>query len=344
MKKILILLAFVPAILSAQTYNNVFCADHLWKDIQIGATAGSTGIGLDLKTTVISNLGLRVGFNYMPKLTRTTGFSMTSVQGTGDADTEERTKRLAGYLADLVGSEKVDNIVDMQIGISFVNAKILFDWTPFHQKNWRITAGIYAGTTRFAKACNTIEEGATTTAMRLYNNMYEQIQNLGEYEYPTISIGGISLEMDPITGEDVKERFMYYGRVAVQIGELADGTPVCLQPDEDAVLKADGKVNKVKPYLGFGYDTDLDKEKRWQLGIDAGFMYWGTPHLHTKYIVEKQIEDEYGIQNTTIDMQDICLVHDVKNIRGVIGNYTKAAKHLPLYPVLELRLGYRLFK
>ena len=335
MKKILTLLAFVPAMVWAQPAQKPFKADRLWKDLQIGATAGTTGFGLDLKTSLAPNLSLRAGFNYLPKIKRTTGFSMTSVQGSDDENLEEKMKRLASYLADLVGNEKVDNIVDMQMEVSLVNAKVLLDWTPFRKKNWRITAGIYVGKSQFAKACNTLEEGPTTTAMLLYNKMYDQIVNLGEYEYPTFSLGNVSVELDPETGKIVKEKFMKYGRVAVQIGELEDGTPVCLQPDEDALLRADGQVNKVKPYLGFGFDTQLDKTQRWSLGVDVGAMYWGTPHLNTKYIVNRDGENV---------MEDICLVHDVKHIRGVIGNYVNVARHMPVYPVLELRLGYRLFK
>ena len=335
MKKILSLLAFLPTLVWAQPDQKPFKAERLWKDFQIGATAGTTGFGLDLKTSLAPNLSLRAGFNYLPKIKRTTGFSMTAVQGSDDENLEEKMKRLAGYLADLVGNEKVDNIVDMQMEVSLVNAKVLLDWTPFRKKNWRITAGIYVGKSQFAKACNTLEEGPTTTAMLLYNKMYDQIVNLGEYEYPTFSLGSVTVELDPETGKIVKEKFMKYGRVAVQIGELEDGTPVCLQPDEDALLRAHGKVNTVKPYLGFGFDTHLDKEQRWQLGADAGVMYWGTPHLNTKYIVNRDGENV---------MEDICLVHDVKNIKGVIGNYVNVAKHMPVYPVLELRLGYRLFK
>lgn len=335
MKKILTILAFFPCMMSAQTAKDTFKVEHLWKNIQIGGAVGTTGFGLDVKTTVAPNLSLRVGFAYMPRISRTTGFSMTSVQGTDDENLEDKMKRLAGYLADLVGNEKVDNIVDMKMELSLVNAKVLFDWTPFRDKRWRVTAGIYAGSSKIAKACNTIEEGPTTTAMLLYNKMYDQIVNLGEYEYPTFSLGSVTVELDPVTGEIVKEKFMKYGRVAVQIGELEDGTPVCLQPDEDALLRATGKVNKVKPYLGCGFDTRLDKEQRWELGVDAGLLYWGTPHLNTKYIVN---------HDGTNEMEDICLVHDVKNIRGVIGNYVRIAKHMPIYPVLELRLGYRLFK
>lgn len=337
MKRLLTTLILLHCLLqvNAQNADSVWTGKRIWKDIQIGATAGLTGLGLDLKTSVAPNLGLRVGFNYMPKMSHTTGFSMTAVQGTDDGNLEEKMKRLAGYLADMVGNDRVDNIVDMQMEVNWINAKVLLDWTPFRNKKWRITAGIYAGSSHFAKACNTIEEGPTTTAMLLYNKMYDQIINLSEYEFPTFTMGSVTVELDPYTGEIVKEKFKKYGRVAVQIGELEDGTPVCLQPDEDALLRAQGKVNKVKPYLGFGFDTHLDNAKRWQLGADVGAMYWGTPHLKTKYIVNRDGENV---------MEDICLVHDVKNIKGVIGNYVSVAKHLPVYPVIELRLGYHLFK
>lgn len=325
MKKILAILIALPTLVYAQSYDRAeqrFNASNLWKDIQIGATAGSSGIGLDVKTSVAPFLGLRVGFNCMPRITKTSGFSMTSVGGSTNMS-QEKMKHLAECLADLVGNPNVDEIVDMQFEASFVNAKILLDCTPFRNKHWRITAGIYAGGSQFAKVCNTIKEGSTTTAMLLYNKMYDESANLGEYEYPSISVGNLSFELDPATGQALKDRFKKYGRVAVQVGELKDGTPYTIEPDEDGLLKAEGETNKVKPYLGFGYDTTLGGDHRWRLGVDAGAMYWGTPHIYHN---------------------DVCLVHDLKNIRGVVGSYVSLAKHLPVYPILELRLGYRLYR
>lgn len=343
MKKLLSLLALMPYFVHAQDSGPSFNAEpeqsislsdgSTWKDagttqrqewrgFQIGVTGGTTGVGIDFKVPMAKNISMRGGVSFMPKISRTRGYTMAAVDGTANDETQEyRTQHLAEYLGQMVKNDDVDNIVDMNHEIHFYNCKLLLDYTPFKNKHWRITAGIYAGSKQFAHVINTHEESPTTMAMIMYNNMYEQIKNLDEYEYPYFDFGKYAFEMDPITGEQMKTAFLYYGSVAVQIGENKDGTPYCIQPNKNGILEAKGKANVVKPYVGFGYDTTLDKEKRWNLGFDLGAMYWGSPHIMH--------------ENT-------CLVHDIKNVRGVIGKYVNLAKTCRVYPVLELRLAYNI--
>ena len=98
-----------------------------------------------------------------------------------------------------------------------------------------------------------------------------------------------------------------------------------MEPDENSMVKADMKVNKVKPYLGIGYDGLLTKKnKDVTIGFDAGVMLWGgTPSL------------------TTHDGTD--LIHDVENVPGKVGNYINTIEKIKVFPLLNFRIAYKIF-
>jgi hypothetical protein len=91
------------------------------------------------------------------------------------------------------------------------------------------------------------------------------------------------------------------------------------------MCKAEMKVNSFKPYLGFGYGGNLIKgNDRCKISFDCGALFWGgTPSIKTH------------------DGTD--LTKDVENIRGKVGDYVDLAKKIKVFPVLNLRVAYRLF-
>lgn len=103
------------------------------------------------------------------------------------------------------------------------------------------------------------------------------------------------------------------------------GDPYMMVPDEAAgMVKAYIKVNRFKPYLGFGYGGAISKDGLTQLSFDAGAMFWGgTPSMYTH--------------------DGTNLTKDVENVRGKLGNYVKAAKFFKVFPVIELRITRRIF-
>lgn len=323
MRKILFLLAFIPVWVFAQTNDFELNTSKAFSHLEIGGVVGTTGVGFDISAPLNKHLKLRAGFSCMPKISDTENYSMTAVGGSEKISLEHRTKRLAEYLGDLINNDDVDNIVAMDRRVGFSNAKLILDWYPFHKKNWHFSAGFYFGASKIGEIQNTLEEAPTMLAMIMYNDMYDQIQGLDEYEFPTFSLGKYSFELDPITGKEMKNAFKAYGRVAVQLGSFDDGTPHYIQPDANGILKAEAKANKFKPYVGFGFDGRIGREKRWDIGFDMGIMYWGTPHIYCN--------------------DGVCLVHDVHDIKGVVGRYIKVVKRIPVFPVLEFKLSYALF-
>lgn len=103
------------------------------------------------------------------------------------------------------------------------------------------------------------------------------------------------------------------------------GDPYFLEPDKNGMAKASMKVNRFKPYLGLGYEGRLAKnDDRWKIGFDAGVLFWGgVPEVRTH--------------------DGIDLTSDVENINGKVGDYVDVVKKFKVYPVLNLRLTYKLF-
>jgi hypothetical protein len=62
----------------------------------------------------------------------------------------------------------------------------------------------------------------------------------------------------------------------------------------------------------------------WQVSFDCGAMFWGgTPKV------------------VTHDGTD--LINDVENVRGKVGDYIDIIKQVKVFPVVNLRISYRLF-
>ncbi|MDE5751435.1 MAG: hypothetical protein K2H88_02230, partial [Duncaniella sp.] len=123
----------------------------------------------------------------------------------------------------------------------------------------------------------------------------------------------------------LKEKMEGYGRVGIHVGDHADGSPYMMEPDKDGTVKADMFVNSFKPYLGLGYVTSVGKDKRINIGVDGGVLFWGgTPSIRT---------------HENVDLSD-----DVNNITGKVGDYVETAKSLKVYPVVNFRIAYRIGK
>lgn len=340
MKKLMFLMLLIPCALLAQEQSTTPTVKP-FQHMEVGFTAGTTGFGADLAFPLNKHLKLRAGFAAMPKLSNSANYSMKSVNGREVAGYTGKVERLAEILGDMMNNKNIDEQIKMDRHINYWNAKLLLDWYPFHKKNWHFTAGFYVGSRRIANIHNALDEAPSTIAIVMYNDMYDQIQGLGPYEYPTMHIGNVSFELDPIAGQTVKDRYNKYGRIAVQFGEDENGTPFYTEPNRDGVIKAEGLVNAFKPYVGFGYNAQIGKDKRWDIGFDAGVMVWGTPHIYSSgYKYHAEVEN-YPDRFEYIDR--LCLIHDVRNIGGNVGSTVKFIRHLPILPVIEFKLAYRVF-
>lgn len=347
MKKLLYILIFVPCVLFAQNPKlNDDNQYRLFKHMEVGATLGSTGIGVEIATPINKHLNLRAGIQVLPQISDVATYSMAAVNGTStDLTMEYKTDHLVKeYLRDMVKDSTIDNRVDMKRQVGFVNGKLLLDWYPFHKKHWHFTAGFFYGSRKIGHAVNTQDESTTMLAMNMYNQMYDQIENLAQYEYPSFQMGKFSFELNPTSGKYIKHAFIYYGRMAVQLGRYPDGTPHCVSPAVNGTLSAEATTNAFKPYIGFGFNKCVGYDKRWNVGFDAGVMFWGKPHIwvdHYDGDMPEGLEDPKNSQDN--NHYRVCLVHDVKGVGGIVGKYISFAKNMPLYPVIEVKLAYTIF-
>ncbi len=92
-------------------------------------------------------------------------------------------------------------------------------------------------------------------------------------------------------------------------------------PDKDGTVSAKAKVNKFRPYLGFGYGGALSPDGKWEASFDAGVQFWGgAPKVTT---------------------HDGTVLNDLINLRGKVGTYMDLMKSIPVYPTIDFRISYR---
>ena len=277
-----------------------------FEHLDIGVTLGTTGVGIDVATPLSEQFRVRAGFSFVPEFDVKMNFGM-------DGENGSNVNSVADKFADLTGLAIDDNI-DMIGQPNIFNGNLLVDFYPIKNVNFHVTAGFYVGSSRIASACNAIEDMATLVSASMYNNIYDNIE------------AGEPIFGDVYLSPELEEKFLSYGRMGVHLGNRVDtGEPYIMEPDENSTVKVDVFVNSFKPYLGVGYGGKLAKNNDCvRIAFDAGVMFWGgAPKVVTHDGVD--------------------LVRDVENIGGKVGEYISIAKALQVYPVLNLKLSFRVF-
>ena len=277
-----------------------------FEHLDIGVTLGTTGVGIDVATPLSEQFRVRAGFSFVPEFDVKMNFDM-------DGENGSNVNSVADKFADLTGLAIDDNI-DMIGQPNIFNGNLLVDFYPIKNVNFHVTAGFYVGSSRVASACNAIEDMATLVSASMYNNIYDNIE------------AGEPIFGDVYLSPELEEKFLSYGRMGVHLGNRVDtGEPYIMEPDENSTVKVDVFVNSFKPYLGVGYGGKLAKNNDCvRIAFDAGVMFWGgAPKVVTHDGVD--------------------LVRDVENIGGKVGEYISIAKALQVYPVLNLKLSFRVF-
>ncbi len=327
---IVILFTFCATSLMAQKAIS-YTTDHSsFSHLDISATIGSTGIGIDLATPLSNSFQLRAGFSYMPRFEMESSFRVQvgdSLDKKWDKHgnrLETKFDRLSGYLKSFVGYD-VDDEVIMICKPSYYNFKLLLDVFPFSDKRWHFTAGFFAGPSEIAQAYNTTEEMPSLLSVSIWNLLYTKAVN-----------------WEPIFGDvylsdDLEKKIRQYGRMGFHAGNYTHdgvdakgnaykkGDPYMMVPDETSgMVQAYVKANRFKPYVGFGYGGAISKDGLTQLSFDAGVMFWGgTPSMITH--------------------DGTNLTKDVEKVSGKLGKYVDAAKFFKVFPMLELRISRRIF-
>ena len=346
MKKIVLILLTAMVVLPMAAQQD-FLKEYFKKycrHLEVSASLGTTGVGIDVSTPIYDNVCLRTGFSYTPRFEVPMTFGIQV--GDDPATSASKFAKMSSVLHDMTGNPVSDH-VDMIGKAKMWNWNLLVDVYPLKEnKHWRVTAGFFLGPSNVAEAFNKTESMASLVAVGIYNNMYDKLHGKTKKELYQLKLIDLSVlgenYSDIKLGYDVllklQEGFDAAGRMGVQLGtyvrDVIDengnvihkkGDMYLMTPDQDDMVKANMKVNAFKPYIGFGYDGRLVKgNDRLNVGVDAGIMLWGgKPSLLTH------------------DGTD--LINDVEGIGGKVGDYVSVMSSLSVFPVVNVRLSYTIF-
>lgn len=296
---------------------SIFNRYGILNKLEVGMTLGTTGIGFEAASSLTEWAKVRIGLSFVPQIDIPMSFGLTtysdnSIISNKFDDIKDLMYQLSGY--------EMNNTIDINSTPKMVNFKFLVDVYPLKNKHWHLTLGFYTGPKCVAKAINTMTEMPSLLAVGMYNRLYDYTLNDGFIDNPIYN----DIYLDPEQADKLKEKLESYGRLGIHIGDFKDGSPYYMEPGKDGTVNAKAYVNTFRYYAGFGYGGALSGDKRWNISVDAGAMFWGgSPKV---------------ITHDGVDMAD-----ELINVRGKVGDYLRMMKSLKVYPVLEMKLSYTFF-
>ena len=304
---------------------NAFVRHDILNHLNIGINLGSSGVGIEVQSSITKYVGVRAGIDYMPRFNSAIDFGLQAYKGDGSFNTD--LDRMQEFMKTLTGYE-----VDQEVSIigqpTMLNFKFLVDIYPWADKPWHVTAGFYCGSAKIATAVNSIVEMPTLLAVGIYNQFYDK--SMSDYFIDNPIFGNNYLSPDVVM--QLRDRMESMGRMGIHMGdyEIYDENGkrtlflYMMEPGDDGLVKADVFVNKFKPYVGIGYNGFLPKNKKIKIGFDLGVMMWGgTPKVITHDGVD--------------------LARDVINVKGRVGDYVDVISAFKVYPVLNFKISYNIF-
>ncbi|MBQ2300635.1 MAG: hypothetical protein II279_04050, partial [Bacteroidaceae bacterium] len=249
--------------------------------------------------------------------------------------------------------------------------KFMVDVMPFrNNKHWSFTAGFFVGPSTVGYAENLEKEVLMLEGVNAYNKIYR--------DYPEHGINGTWLQ-DWSKGPDKEpwkdDPFYKHGLAGFCLGRFADDDMALMVPGEDASAKAEMVVSKVRPYVGFGYNTSLSGDKRWRLNVDAGVMFLGgSPSVYVdnvykfdageirfdedgRYLsgmgfdidgnyygeIVRWFEEDLEYKDVGQRLDHVDVVHDLHDTPGKVGRTINTISKFKVYPNISIGISYRLF-
>ncbi len=337
-KSLLKLLAIGLAVLPAQIFaqHSKFSSTYQSKDenhesvaeqmkrngvfntIEIAANIGTTGLGLELASPMTQWAKLRAGVDFMPSFTIPMTFSMDSYV---DGQISNKFERIQELMYDLSGMT-IDKEIKMDSKPTMTTFRLLVDVYPFkNNRHWHFTAGFFLGGNSVGKSLNTMSEMPSLLALNMYDRFYTNITADDFIENVLDNPIYGDFYLDPEVAMELQDKMLGLGRLGVHVGDYKDGTPYMMLPDKDGTVSAKAKVNRFRPYVGFGYGGALSPDGKWQASFDAGVQFWG------------------GVPKVTT--HDGTVLNDLTHLRGKVGSYMDLMKSIPVYPTIDFRISYR---
>lgn len=359
---------FIAMTITAQE-NSSLSQKNIFNHIDVGVNVGTVGIGIDVAVPVGDYVRIRAGYNYMPRFkvhsdfrieTSTGGSIKNYIEKINNVDIDKKIQELEidinqpefkvyrDALEQFRDVEPRDHVT-MGIRPDMHQFKFMVDVMPFkNNKHWSFTAGFFAGPSKVGDACNSDGETKLLQTVNTYNSFYT------DYLYNGRNFAGHG-EVQKIT-----EIFTTNGITGFNLGNFEDGKKAMMVPGKDGTVCGDLKVNKIRPYFGFGYNTHLSRNQKWKLTVDAGIMILGTPRIYVNnvYKIDTSIinpdNDYYDIIRPNEEMTEyvvdeplpyaVDLVNDVKDIpHGKVRDMVDLVSKFKVYPNLSATISYRIF-
>lgn len=316
-----------------------------FSSLSLSFTAGTVGLGFDLEAPVTSWLKVRAGASFMPHVNINKGDYVIHV---GENPDVAKDTKIFNTLTELT-SYKVNPNVAMERQPVMNNAKLLFDIYPLKNKDWHATVGVYYGSRQLYRGENKLDEGPSLMSFSMYNNLHRMAVN----DEPIV-VGKTYVYL----ADNIVEKLLEYGSMGIPVGKFANdifddegklihekGSMFNMLPDQNCMITEKSYVNKFKPYVGIGYNGRISsKDPRWMVGFDVGAMFLGSPSLvmtrmeQTSTYNEKT--DKFVVKNY---YYDIDINKDIYDYTSNFKSKVNFLNSLKVYPVLELRLSYKIF-
>ena len=356
--------------------------DKPFKHLDLGITVGTTGFGIELAMPVHEMVRVRAGGTYVPPFKKRLHYEFQIGSYTPDPNLTDkenaieaqkvydaRFEKLNNLLYSMMGM-KVDNSVAVDGEPTFNNAKILVDVTPFRDKRWHLTAGVYIGGRRIAKAINTPEATRSLVALSTYNQMYYKACA----DKPMIEYGDIWVYYP-----EISQKILNYGEIRAYVGKFKNDVhatepiyyaystvdPVWGKPMTEKIIDKNGnEVEREMKEGGLRYDVgDLvhkagdsykmlpDEECMVKANAYAnavkpylGFGYGGyiDKYKRTQLSVDCGVMF-WGGKPKVYTHDGTEIISDVINHIGSVKDYVDIIDKFSVFPVLNIKLTKRLF-
>ncbi len=289
----------------------------IFNKLELAANIGTTGLGLEVASPITQWAKLRAGVDWMPPFSIPMTFGMESYV---DGQLNDKFETIQDLMYQMSGMT-LDKEIRMKSTPTMTTFRLLVDVYPFkNNRHWHFTAGFFVGGNSIGKSVNVMEEMPSLLAVNMYDRMYKEV-TADDYLDKVLDepfFGDFYLDFE--VAMELQEKLLSMGQLGVHVGDHKDGTPYMMMPDEEGMVRAWAKVNRFRPYLGFGYGGSLTPDGKWQASFDAGVQFWGgAPKVTT---------------------HDGTVLNDLVDLRGKVGDYMNLMKAIPVYPTIDFRLSY----
>lgn len=385
----------------SQSFTSVLARKNILNHMDVGVNVGTMGVGVDVAVPVGDYVRVRAGYHYMPRFTINSDFPVETRSGSlsqsdlkrymgkmSEVTTilEQNGINLDNYsreksLIDKFSGVELKDKVSMGMRPSMHQFKLLVDVLPFkNNKHWSLTTGIFVGPAQVGDACNKDQEMPLLQAINAYNELYVMsctwemlgggdVYYRGRSLHDTFSKMGVAGFPLGTFARDVT-RVVTDENGAEHTLVAAKGTKAIMVPSADGTARAEMEVSKVRPYIGFGYNTHLSRNKRWRLNVDAGVMFLcGAPKVYVDnvYSIDESLIDtgnevydivrpnenhDYSVPEDPVTnpmyivdtpLSHVDLIRDVKGIPGKVGDLVDVVSKFKVYPNATVTFSYRLY-